>query len=238
MTRPPAPAPLTLIGFAVVLALSACNPVAYVPSLIPTAPPTAGVRAGVGGNLMGLHGTAALSVAPADGVGFYARGFYGNALDGDEQGGPLTQRGGDLGVALAQPLSGRLSLDLGASVGREVVVDSDASYNSLSGAAAYRRVETSVRRVGAHAALLVGDDPPGEGAFRIGPAVRLTNVGAVSDGRRGAGVFVEPAVLATFASGPVEVTAQGGLSLLAAGDLFDDYTSVPFFGGVTAAVRF
>ena len=229
MTRLPA--------LAIALALSACNPVAYVPSLIPTAPPTAGVRAGVGGNLVGFHGTAAVSIAPADGVGLYARGLYGNTFDGDDRGGPFVQHGGDLGVALAQPLSGRVTLDLGASVGREVVVDPHASYNSFSGAASYRRVETSVRRVGAHAALLLGDNPPGEGAFRIGPALRVTNVGAVSDGRRGAGIFAEPAIVTTFTTGPVEVSAQGGLSLLAAGDLFDDYTSVPFFGGVTAAVR-
>ena len=229
-----------LPALALSLALAACNPVAYVPSLIPAAPPTAGVRVGAGANAFGAHGTAEVSGAPAGGVAVYARGLYGNTLDGDEGGGPLTQRGGDLGVVLAQPLSGRVTLDLGASLGRAVVVDPSASYDSFSGAAHYRRTRTRVRQTTAHAGLLLGDNPPGEGAFRIGPAVRLVSVVAVEDtahGRSGAGLFVEPAVRATFVMGPVEVQTQGGLSLLAAGDLFDDYTSVPFFGGVTAAVR-
>lgn len=217
------------------LALAACNPVAYVPTLVPAAPPTAGVRAGLGVNAFGAQGTAELTASPVDGLAFFGRGLYGNTLGGHENG-EFTQRGGDLGVLLAQPISRRLTLDLGASVGRATVTDSYVSFDSSTPG----RTRTSVRLTSAHLGLFIGDNPPGEGNFRIGPAVRLARVVALeSDGgsRSGSSLFVEPAVRATFTTGPVNVQAQGGLSLPAAGNLADDYTSVPVFGGVSAAVR-
>ena len=224
-----------LPALALVLALAACNPVAYVPPLIPAAPPTAGVRVGAGGNALGAQATAELSVAPGGGVAVFARGLYGNTLDGD--GGALTQRGGDLGVVLVRPLSRRVTVDVGASRGRATVVD--PSYTSFS-SAGDRETRTRVRQTTVHAGLMLGDTPLREDSFRIGPALRLSSVAAVEDaerGRSGAGLFVEPAVRAAFGRGRVEVQTQGGLSLLAAGDLFDDYTSIPFFGGASVAVR-
>ena len=222
-----------LPALALALALAACNPVAYVPSLIPAAPPTAGVRVGAGGNLFGAHGTVDVSAAPTGGAAVFARGLYGN--DGNAE--PLTQRGGDVGVVLARPLSRRVTVDLSASRGRAVVVDpsSHDSYGARGG-----ETRTRVRQTTVHAGLMLGDNPPGEDSFRIGPAVRLTGVVAVEDvegGRNGAGLFVEPAVRATFGGKRLEVQTQGGLSLLARGDLFEDYTSIPFFGGVTVALR-
>ena len=208
------------------------------PSLVPAAPPTAGVRAGLGANALGSHGTAEVSAAPADGVAVVARGLYGTTLDGE--GGPLTQQGGDIGLVVARPLSGRVTLDAGGAVGREVVVDPSASYDSFSGVPTYRGVRTRVRRASVHVGMLVGDTPPGEGAFRIGPVIRLSSVTALEDaghGRSGSGLFVEPAVRSTFATGRIEVQVQGGLSVLTGGNMHDDYTSIPFFGGVTAAVR-
>ena len=226
----------TLIALA--LALAACNPVAYVPALVPTAPPTAGVRAGLGANALGFHGTAEVSASPVAGVAVVARGLYGTTLDGGDGDGALTQQGGDLAVVFARPLTDRVTLDAGGAVGREVVVDPSVSYDASDGTS--RAVRTRVRQTSVHAGLLVGDNPPGEGAFRIGPAIRLSSVTAVEDadnGRSGSGLFVEPAVRSTFTKGRVEVQVQGGLSVLTGGNLYDDYTSIPFFGGVTTAIR-
>lgn len=219
MTRPPALAPPTLVVIA--LALAGCNPVAYVPTLLPSVPASAGVRAVGGGNLVGVHATAEVSAAPVSGVGVYVRGLYVNAALHN-----VPQQGGEVGLVAAPALSPRARLDLGVARGGGVVVEFPE--------------RTRMSQTSGHAGLLFGGPHDGE---RRGVAVRVTHVAAAADadcggGRSGMGVFVEPAVRAGWVRGAVEVQGQFGLSVLVAGDLFDDYTSIPAFGGVTAAVRF
>ena len=224
---------------AAALALAGCNPVAYVPALVPAAPPSAGLRAGLGVNTLAAQGAAELSLAPVGGAALYARGLYGNTPGATDEGGSYVQRGREVGAVAALPLSRRVTLDLGTSAGRDVIEAADFEFDIGCCSGSYRPVTVRAERTGGHAGLLVGRNESG-GGVRAGPALRVTRVVADREGavgQRGVGLFVEPTARAAFASGPVEVQAQIGLSLPAGGDLAERYASVPVFGGVAVALR-
>lgn len=233
---------------AVLLVLAGCNPVVYVPAPIPAAPQRAGLHVGVGGNLAGAQGAALVELAPVEGVSVYARGLYANTTEEDAEdastGAAYTHRGGDVGVAVAWPLSPQMTLDMGAALGRDRVEGTDFGFDIGCCSGSYHPFTGRTERVAGHAGLFFHRSVPTEGRARIGPAVRLTRVVVYADERAGAsaepdaaGVFLEPALRLGSTAGPVELHAQAGVSVPLAGDLLDRYAAVPLLWGGTAAFR-
>lgn len=222
------------------LLLTGCNPVVYVPSSIPMAPTSAGIRASAGLNAIGSQGTASLEVAPVEGVGLYARGLYANTLTDQESGGAFVNRGAELGVVGSVLLSDQASLDMGAFVGRDNVRASDFGFDIGCCSGSYTPVDIATRREGGHVGVLIGRKDSRGIRRRIGPALRMVRTGVFrerQDGtvEDGVGLFVEPALRLDVSSPGVELLFQVGASVQVGSD-FTRYAHVPFTAGATASI--
>lgn len=161
-----------LLALSVLAALGGCNPVAYVPALIPAAPRAAGVWASGTVNGPAAQATGEIAVAPVPGVAVMARGLYGNtaALSSQGEEGAYVQRGVDIGAVASIPLSRRAIAELGASGGRDRLDAQDGTYDIGCCSQTFRPLEVTTDRVGGHAGLWLGA-PDG---LQLGPALRVT----------------------------------------------------------------
>ena len=222
----------------VAAALVGCNPIVYVPAPIPAAPQGPGLRAGLGANLLGSQGIAHASVAPAEGIALYADGLAASSLDDGEGDGGFTHLGGDLGMLVTRPLSFSSAVELGVSIGRDAIEASEYGYDIGCCSGSYEPVTFHADRFAGHVGVFFSDGPRAAERFRIGPAVRLTYLDVRDEGGSQArGLFVEPALRSGFSEGPVEFQFQVGLSVLASGDVFDQFNTIPLFTGAQAAIR-
>ena len=229
----------SLAALAVLIVLAGCNPVVYVPAPVPVAPRTAGLRAGLGGNLAGSQGLALVEVAPDEGMAIYVRGLYANTLDGEDGAGTYVHRGGEVGVVVSRPLSSTVGFDIGLASGRDDVNATTGVSDIGCCSYSYEPFEARVERLGGHVGLFLHDGPKNEDWFRLGPALRIQalTVRERAEERADTWLFVEPVIRLGFGGGPLEFQTQAGLSLPASERFTERYSAIPIIFGATATVR-
>lgn len=214
------------------LAAAGCSPVVYVPSPIPAAPLSTGVRAG--GSVNPLNGRSAVrvEVSPVDGVALLGRGLFARSVGPDTSAGGYRHRGAEVGVLGRRSVSDEVMLDGGLFAGRDAVVATERIADE------YVPVDLATTRLGGHVGVFIvrrGVDP--DHTIRLGPAVRLTRLSVYRDDVADArATFIEQAARLLVATPALEVELQVGASR-PLGRPLEGYDYRAFIGSVSATLQ-